>query len=373
MDSTLHLDARRADIEVGDRQVNLYPIESDGRASDRTGERRAGSDAGRGVRQMGLLFVAAGAIGFVGDVLPGAIGYRSLTSVMLDAFNVAAGITMILLRKKRLLHGRVGLLLAVFCMATVAVNIASGVRPPAAYGSYFVLVMVWVGIWYPPWTVISLSPVMMCAYLAPFFLGASRPPGAVPAVLVVVPVAVVAGETIAHYTDKVKRAEESRERLLSELSRDVVTDELTGVGNRRLGEMLLKSLEPDDAVAIFDVDLFKQVNDTYGHPEGDRLLHQLGSCLSASLRGRDAVARMGGEEFMIVMRGAGPEGVITASRLLRLWRESSPLATISAGVAVHRPKTSPEATYAAADRALYNAKHTGRDRAVLDDGVGMAA
>jgi len=82
---------------------------------------------------------------------------------------------------------------------------------------------------------------------------------------------------------------------------------------------------------------------------------------------------MGGEEFMVVMRGAGPEGISTASRLLRSWRESSPLATISAGVAVHRPKARPEATYAAADRALYDAKHAGRDRAVLAEAAGVAA
>jgi diguanylate cyclase (GGDEF)-like protein len=313
-------------------------------------------------------------MGLVGDVLPGGIGHGILISVRLDALNVVAGIAMVLLRKRRFLHGRGGLLLATFAMADIAVNIATGVRPPAAYGSFFVLVMVWVGIWYPLGAVVTMSPVMVCAYLAPLLLGAPRAPGAVQAVLVVVPVAVLAGGTIAHYTDRVRRADVSRERLLRDLSREVVTDELTGVGNRRLGEMLLESLEPGDAVAILDVDHFKHVNDTYGHPEGDRLLHELGSFVNASMRGeRDAAARMGGEEFMVVMRGAGPEGISTASRLVRLWREGSPLATLSAGVAVHRPKTSSQATYAAADRALYDAKQSGRDRAVLADVAGMAA
>ena len=265
--------------------MNLASTESEERATDPVPERRISSDSGRRVRQVGLLFVAAGAIGFVGDVLPGAIGYGSRVSLMLDVFNVAAGSAMILLRRMRFLHGRAGLVLAVFAMASIAVNIATGVRPPAAYGSFLVLVMVWVGIWYPPWTVVALSPVMAVAYLAPLLLGGPRAPGAVPAVLVVVPVAVLAGETIAHYTSKLKRAEVARERLLSDLSREVVTDELTGVGNRRLGEMLLESLEPGDAVAILDVDLFKRVNDTYGHPEGDRLLHQLGSFLNVSMRG----------------------------------------------------------------------------------------
>jgi diguanylate cyclase (GGDEF)-like protein len=353
--------------------VNLVTTESDGRASDPAQERRVGPSTGRGVRQAGLLFIAVGAIGLVSDFVPGGVGYGHPVSPLLDTANLVVGIAAVLLSRTCLLRGRAGLLLAVFAMANVAGNNVAGVLPPATYGIYFVLIMVWVGIWYPPWTVLALSPLVTCAYLAPLFLGTPRSPGAVPAVLLVVPVAVLTGETIAHYTEKVRRAESSRERLLSELSRENVTDELTGVGNRRLGDMLLESLEPGDAVAILDVDLFKQVNDTHGHPEGDRLLHRLGSYLNASMRGSDTAARMGGEEFMVVLRGAGPDAIDTVSRLLRGWRQSSPLATISAGVAVHRSRTSPTATYAAADAALYEAKHSGRDRAVLADGAGVAA
>jgi diguanylate cyclase (GGDEF)-like protein len=336
-------------------------------------DRRNSPDAGRGVRQAGVLFAAVGVIGLVSDLLPWGVGHGHEASTILDAVNLLVGIAVIAFSRVPLLHGWVGLVLPVFALANVAANNAAGVLPPATYGTWFVLIMVWVGIWYPPWTVIALSPVMGCAYLLPFLVGAPRSPGAVAAVLLVVPAAVLAGETIAHFTDKVRRAEVARESLLSELSRENATDPLTGVGNRRLGELLLDSLEPGDAVAILDVDHFKQVNDAHGHVEGDRLLHSLGAHLITSMRENDAVARMGGDEFMVVMRGVGPDGINTVSRLVDAWRQNSPLATISAGVAVHRSKTRPQDTYAAADGALYEAKCVGRSRAVLAREAGKAA
>ncbi len=344
-----------------------------GRSSAAVRERRVGSDSARGVLQAGLLFAVVGVIGLVSDAFPGGIGHGRLTSVILDAALLPVGVVAIVFRKNWLLRGRRGLLLAVVAMALIGANNANGSLVPATYGTYFMLVMVWVGIWYKPWTVLALSPLMTGAYLVPLYLGAPRSPGDVSAVFLVVPITVLAGEIIAHYTDRVRRADIARERLLSELSRETVTDELTGVGNRRLGEMLIESLEPGDAVTVLDIDHFKDVNDRYGHPEGDGLLRQLGSFLVASMRERDAAARMGGDEFMIVMRGAGTEGVNIVSRLLGEWRQFSPRATISAGVAVHRSKLSPQAAYAAADRTLYEAKHSGGDQAVSLDVTDRAA
>ena len=250
-------------------------------------------------------------------------------------------------------------------MTSVSLNNAFGVLPEVNYGTYFMLIFVWVGIWYPPWTVTALSPLAAAAYLLPFLAGANRANGAVVAVFLAIPAAVVTGETISHYTSQARGAAFRREILLSNLSRQAMTDELTGVGNRRLGGMLLESLVPGDAVVMLDVDLFKDVNDTFGHPEGDRLLHQLGAFLNSSARDRDAVARMGGEEFLLVVRGAGIESEAIVSRLLQSWRSMSPLATFSAGVAVHRVRTNSSVTYAAADRALYNAKERGRDQVVM--------
>ncbi|HTT59519.1 MAG TPA: GGDEF domain-containing protein [Acidimicrobiales bacterium] len=312
-------------------------------------------------------------IGLVSDAFPGGIGHGRVTSVVLDAVLLPVGVAAIALRKSRVFQGQRGLVLAIVAMAMIGANNANGSLAPATYGTYFMLVAVWVGIWYRPWTVLALAPLMTGAYLVPLYLGAPRSPGDVAAVFLVVPITVLAGEIIAHYTERVRRADQARERLLSELSRETVTDELTGVGNRRLGEMLIESLEAGDALTLLDIDHFKDVNDRYGHPEGDRLLGQLGFWLLGSIRERDAAARMGGDEFMIVMRGAGAEGLNIISRQLAEWRQSSPRATISAGVAVHRPKANPQATYAAADRALYEAKHSGGDRAVSLDASDKAA
>src|SRR5581483_614226 len=127
-----------------------------------------------------------------------------------------------------------------------------------------------------------------------------------------------------------------------------VTDPLTGTGNRRLGEMLLHSLKPDDAVAIIDIDNFKQVNDSLGHPAGDRILQRLGQYLRSCVRHDDGVARMGGEEFLVVLRGAGSMASDTLERILEGWRMEPSTPTISIGLALHSRLTSHESTYQAA-------------------------
>ncbi len=342
-----------------------FSLRSGSLTSDPIVERRSDADAAHAVRQAGYLFLGIGLIGVINDVVPGLVGHDHRVSFFLDTANLLIGVAALLLRDNHHFHGNASLILPILAMTSVSLNNAFGVLPEVNYGTYFMLIFVWVGIWYPPWTVTALSPLAAAAYLLPFLAGANRANGAVVAVFLAIPAAVVTGETISHYTSQARDGAIRREKLLSDLSRLVMTDELTGVGNRRLGELLLESLVAGDAVAVLDVDLFKEVNDTFGHPEGDRLLHQLGGFLNSSARDRDAVARMGGEEFLLVVRGAGLESEAIVSRLLQSWRARSPLATFSAGVAVHRARTKPSATYAAADRALYNAKEHGRDQVVM--------
>jgi diguanylate cyclase (GGDEF)-like protein len=308
--------------------------------------------------------MAVGAIGTVSDLVPGMVGFGHLPALVLDLFTLAVGLASWRLAQRSFIQGRLSLGLPVLAMTLVAVNNAAGQLPQVTYGTWFVLIFVWVGIWHRPWTAVFLAPVAVGAYLIPLVMGPPPSPYAIPSVLLVIPAAVLTGETVAHYTDKVLRAAAAREQLLADLSRATVTDALTGLGNRRLGEMLLETLEPGDAVAILDLDHFKKVNDSYGHQEGDRLLRQLGDYLSGSLRDSDAVARMGGEEFMLVLRGPGNTAIDIVSRLLASWRTEKPLATMSAGVAVHDHRTPFVATYAAADEALYVAKSGGRDRAI---------
>ncbi|MGR3534150.1 diguanylate cyclase [Pseudooceanicola nanhaiensis] len=182
-------------------------------------------------------------------------------------------------------------------------------------------------------------------------------------------------------------ADRMRRRLHDGL-RDSVTDSLTGLYNRRYAEPYLERLAEDSrhagrpfALVLADIDHFKQVNDTYGHPAGDAVLMMVADLLRDNLRARDLVARFGGEEFLIVMpdTGAG-EARIVADRLrVRLaeapiavpGREARIQVTISMGACVET--TPPEAAVPAliermidrADRALYAAKNAGRNKVAL--------
>jgi diguanylate cyclase (GGDEF)-like protein len=164
-----------------------------------------------------------------------------------------------------------------------------------------------------------------------------------------------------------RKAQREQAEALEALSRANRTDDLTGLGNRRLGNKLLDGLLAHDAVVILDFDHFKRVNDSYGHARGDQLLQQLGAFLQSEIREADTVARMGGEEFLLVLKQTEEADALQiVERLIAAWQSTTPLATLSAGVAIHA-SCSPSATYTAADRALYEAKVAGRNR------VGLAA
>ncbi len=135
-------------------------------------------------------------------------------------------------------------------------------------------------------------------------------------------------------------------------------DTLTGLPTRGAGQTVIDSLRPGDAVAMVDLDGLKTTNDTRGHAAGDDDLVALAQHLAAGVRRGDTVARWGGDEFVVVLRGGADAGTGVVDRL----RVSSPVC-FSAGIAVHRdgPGT---ATLAAADAALLAAKRAGGSRVV---------
>ena len=156
---------------------------------------------------------------------------------------------------------------------------------------------------------------------------------------------------------------QAQRRLTDAANKASVMDELTGVGNRRWANTLLRGLRPGDAVVLIDLDHFKDVNDLHGHAYGDETLRGLGTYLHSSVRDQDEVARYGGEEFLVVLRQAGDTALAATERLLVGWRQREPAATFSAGVALHGPDDTPEKTVGRADAAMYAAKQTGRNRA----------
>ncbi len=155
---------------------------------------------------------------------------------------------------------------------------------------------------------------------------------------------------------------------ITELNRRVLQDPLTGLFNAAAftGDMQAaaessRSQVTDTACLLIDVDHFKAVNDTYGHPAGDRLLRALAAELDTELRGADTVYRIGGDEFAVLASAQTEHEVAAiAERLLSAARRVR--ATISVG-AVLLDRANPHATRLTADRALYEAKAAGRDRA----------
>ncbi|CAM2772849.1 GGDEF domain-containing response regulator [Rariglobus hedericola] len=169
---------------------------------------------------------------------------------------------------------------------------------------------------------------------------------------------------------------------MRELRRLATRDALTGLLNRRAFDALLAE-EVDRArrfghplaLIILDLDHFKIVNDTYGHPSGDAVLATAARVLESEVRTIDRVARIGGEEFaVLLMETEAKDAFFVARRLVDVMRgkpmtigkNTTITVTISAGVAaLPRYGESEAAFLAEADKALYTAKNGGRDRAVL--------
>ncbi len=169
---------------------------------------------------------------------------------------------------------------------------------------------------------------------------------------------------------RIETLQQDGERLQALAERDA----LVGVYNRRAGERFLSALLANAghgaALVLFDVDHFKRVNDSYGHPAGDAVLVEIGRRCGALLGGNDLFARWGGEEFLIVAPGLGGAAGVRLAERLREAVRARPIApvglvTASFGVTEIRPDDTLGQVLQRADEALYLAKANGRDRVEL--------
>jgi diguanylate cyclase (GGDEF)-like protein len=174
---------------------------------------------------------------------------------------------------------------------------------------------------------------------------------------------------------RVKRLHNALLEANRRLARQALTDDLTGLANRRHGA---RQLEREIALCVrhgrllallrVDVDHFKPINDSYGHEAGDAVLVEVARRLEAAVRGGDELARWGGDEFVAILPDTDKAGALRAAERLRAFVSEGPIAaaghqlpvTISVGWA-HWAGDTPDDLLARADRALYRAKDAGRD------------
>ncbi len=173
-------------------------------------------------------------------------------------------------------------------------------------------------------------------------------------------------------TDQKEQEDRMRKenRILEAESR---TDSLTGIRNRSaiMEELALRMEQTGNcrtplSIAMFDIDHFKNLNDTYGHVTGDYVLKEIASVISDNIRGLDFVGRYGGEEFLAIFPNTGIENARTVCERIRASIEAHPFregiqVTISGGLAAYECETITE-FIDRADKKLYESKNSGRNR-----------
>ena len=184
---------------------------------------------------------------------------------------------------------------------------------------------------------------------------------------------------------RIKRLQDQLEEKNRELEELSISDGLTGLYNHRhLHELLQEEFDRSKrtgepiSVVMFDLDKFKNVNDTWGHQAGDEVLKTLADILRESAREIDRLGRYGGEEFLAILPDSDPDAGVTFAERVRemvdkqkfeIGAEEALSMTISAGVATypHDEPDGPRRLVHYADQALYSAKHSGRNTVVRFD------
>ena len=198
-------------------------------------------------------------------------------------------------------------------------------------------------------------------------------------------------ESVRATSDKLRSSLEERKREAEQLRKELkiarheaTTDAMTGLANRKAFDDAIRELVARDGISptghcllMADIDRFKNINDTYGHLIGDKVIKFVGKTLLDCVKGKDIVARFGGEEFVILLpdtplRGAlavaeSIRNTVEAGRLVRAdTRQPIATVTISIGVACYQSNDSTTTLLARADEALYRAKEGGRNKVVVE-------
>ena len=202
--------------------------------------------------------------------------------------------------------------------------------------------------------------------------------GLVVLIFIYIPATILLSRAIYNSRLSSIEANDSLEKSVNELHRLSIMDNLTNIYNRRYFFEMSKKLiatafreQKPVSLIMLDIDLFKRVNDNYGHQAGDYILIDLVKELEKVMRKSDVFARIGGEEFTILLNNTSLEGAKVIAEKMRLTIENKVFIynttsidiTISIGVSeLNTENTSIEDLYKQADKQLYRAKHKGRNR-----------
>lgn len=335
-------------------------------------ERHLGIPGERGAiaRTLAYLFGGGGILLLATLALPGSPD-RDVAALVGVAVAAVAVATLLIAGFDRIPWRALVVAPAMGTALTMLVILFAGPEGSAPYAMYLSWVVIAAGGYLSRWQTAAHGAVAVAGYwLALEIAGPSSVPLglqlAMAAGTAAVAAFVMAG-LAAHMRGVVSRLEDAAR-----------TDPLTGLDNRRalrdeFGRELARAERTGRPLSfvVLDLDHFKEYNDAFGHPAGDRALQRVASILEETTRAVEVAARIGGEEFAIVAPDTdGPGGLALADRLRAgvesEFAASTPRLTVSCGVAVHRPERDvDEDLVVLADRALYEAKDAGRNRVVL--------
>ena len=324
-------------------------------------------------RYGGTMFVSAGALGLLSLALPNAEDLVALVAVASSLAALVIGALAILLRER--LGGAGVCALSAMAVACISVFALYGHREMTAdsilpaIGFYLWLVL-FAGYFFPRRT--AGVAIVITAAAATFVVVAGGLDISVGTWFVMLSAFCLAGFVVSFLRERLSR-------LLSILARAARIDPLTGILNRggfeeRFAQEVERARRGTESLTLLiaDIDHFKQINDRFGHTVGDRVLQRVAGVLSESTRTSDVVARLGGEEFGVLLPEAGREDGIEIAERIRhdVARieppEHGPVAvTVSIGVATFPDDGAcGDSLFRVADAAAYAAKDLGRDRVV---------
>ncbi|MHB1444132.1 MAG: diguanylate cyclase domain-containing protein [Acidimicrobiales bacterium] len=282
------------------RRVTIARPQVDGIDSEVAGHRVSVLDAGPMGRVLSLLFVVSGITTLTSLLLPTMGGLQRSGVLAVGFAAVAIGIIAWFLPWDRWKPSTAMWISVPIAEALIGFHNYFERNDPYRYGLYFMVLYVWLGASQRRWSTVPLLPITFLAYEFPLVVD-HRPAWAMWSALYALPIFMLVGETIGWLTSELRR-------MTASLEFQALHDPLTGLANRvvledRIASEVSEARQRNSYVgAVFlDVDRFKAINDTLGHERGDAVLCEVARRLRGSVRMTDTVARVGGDEFVVLI------------------------------------------------------------------------